>query len=299
MRETGQQSGAGPLRATALDGRAERSILGAMLRPVTRLGAVLAIGCGGGVEPDAAPPSAPREIGLVEMTLGGDVVVARAVFARVRDLDAGAAARLLGLRDDAWTASLVEDACAAADPSDDLDDALAAEAADVDLIEIGPLAVRAGGRAEPLAPQPIVLPFAAGLVYAADLPWLPDSEYTIEGADGRLLGVLPPPETRLAADPVLSARGLAVRWEAADGADRPAQIEIAWVRHGRGRLVRCLAADDGAFDLPPALLEGADGSTGTVAVAIERVRSAEAGGVRVRFASRSAAAAHVTGGKAR
>ncbi|MEK6608023.1 MAG: hypothetical protein AABZ30_10210 [Myxococcota bacterium] len=255
----------------------------------------LALGCGDEVGIASAPAASVRELGFVDLTQTQGGLRTRAVFARFHDMEAADASRLLGLEDDGWAASAVEDSCLSIDPTEALDAALPLDAVSLELLEVGPLAVRVASERTLLTAQPLVLPFAAGVVYEGETRWLPEEEYVLEVDQVGRFAMQAPPDARMETPPTLvPGRDLLVRWEPSERRDLLFWVEVGWVRHGRSRLVRCATADDGAFAVPGALLLDAAESRVAPTAAIVRVKHAETPeGWRVRFASRGSAAIEV------
>lgn len=256
--------------------------------------------CGGPEMPDASAEASPgQDVGFVEILATDGLVNARAVFARFREMDSTTAESLLGLDSAGWPASLATDTCQdQAFEAQERSDLMSA-AAEIELLEVGDVGIHAAGANTALEPQPLVLPFAAGVIYSAELPWAPSEGHRLT-IDGWQLGVESPEPVEFAGElapaatarPELSrGRDLIVRWVPGEPTtSNVVGIEISWIRMGRTHAVHCRAADDGVFAIPAAWLEGADRAATSPTLRIERVRHAERDGIRLRFASIAARA---------
>lgn len=183
------------------------------------------------------------------------------------------AARLLGTEDLLEPEEL--DSCEAPTPvlrDEALSDPL--EGADIELVDVGVIDVRAGDRSLALEPQsfPGLMSLLQGAIYgttdADGVAWQNGADWTFgsKGASGIgpfEVSTEAPDELvvlRIAADdpairtPVVErALDLPVRWEAG-ARDDVVRIEIGWTQLGTEMRLRCAASDDGAFSVPASLL---------------------------------------------
>lgn len=267
------------------------------MRPATLLALVVAVpiaactagGDGGDAAIDARVAALSGSIALVRIDREVDAsdaamtdgrAVLGAVFARYRAMDGRQVLTLLG----EGRAAARLDACATPER---LTEAAADPYADVELLDVGALAVEVSSTRADLSPRtfPDLGSLLSGAFYANDVelaPTLADSdEYRIQASGSLDVGAFeivlvgPPGPEGVRADGAVAEGAVLVRgsdldlaWDAGDPRDR---IEIDVL--GGGRVVECVARDDGAFRIGGAWLErlGADASAKLV---LRRVRLA-------------------------
>jgi hypothetical protein len=215
---------------------------------------------------------------------------AQAHFARFRPAGAARVPTLLGIAH-AADEELPLGGCRVADPTVELDSALAARApVHVTLLDAGRLEVRGAPLVATHVPE--LVPFVSGIVYGA-----PDEArgapalqlghpYTVSGAGtdevGPLSGAVTAPRAwpTIAVAPTLR-RGadLEVRWAtepASPGQATPATealVEVRWAAPTGSRAVHCRTVDDGLHVIPQALL-GSLRAGATAQIAVSRVARA-------------------------
>jgi hypothetical protein len=168
------------------------------------------------------------------------------------------------------------DSCESATPMLPADEAFAdpLEGADIELVDVGVIDVRAGDRSLALEPQsfPGLMSLMQGAIYGTTdgegTAWEGGADWTFGAKGGSGVGSFEvsteaPDELvvlRIGSDdptvstPVVErALDLPVRWEAGQH-DDTIRIEIVWTQLGTEMHLRCAAVDDGAFAVSAALL---------------------------------------------
>jgi hypothetical protein len=250
------------------------------------------------VDDESASGQAAR-FGLISVTYGhvwaetgqNMLLSTGAQFVRYSAMNRDQVARLLALPLDPDRDLPPPDRCKLYDLSVDLAAAPAAEGEDqgsVELLEAGDLEVQTVGRAVTLAPKhfPGLLPFISGVVYGEAEATLVETVGKVRAsttggeAVGPFAAQLSSPELprliqigtggpgqglALARD-----RDLPLRWQVSpDPAGDVVYVELRFGRGGRDLAVRCQPRDDGAFEIPQAMLSDV---SGRVTVELARLR---------------------------
>lgn len=243
---------------------------------VTILGALLALAGCTSVEPAPAMSALSGSVGVLHVersraeSADSGRTVLRAAFARYQGIDGDSVARLLGTGSSAPLG-----ACALVDPSD----ALGAEEADVELLDVGALHVAVAGTEARLSPRtfPDLASVLAGVFYAGDaalaMPEPEVDEYRFLAEGGVEVGafeVIVPAPADPSAVQLVGADGtfagldgrltevtregaLTLQWDGEDPRDL-VEIEIT----SAAQTLACQARDEGSFRIPAedlALLE--------------------------------------------
>ena len=225
------------------------------MRVLLLTAAVLA-GCTGG-DPAAEAVAALGSVGVlhVDRVAGAGQTALSAGFARYRGLEAPA---VLGLLGSASPAELESCAFVVAD------EALGADRAEVELLDVGTIQVRVAGSEARLSPRPFpdLASVVAGVFYAGDAslgaPVADADEYVFQAAGSLEVpafdAIVPAP-----ADPTdLQLDGVSI--DALSSLDRTRTADLTWAAgdprdvveielRSHGEVLSCAAADDGGFRL--------------------------------------------------
>jgi hypothetical protein len=240
--------------------------------------------CSGGDAVPEAGPQAHGSFALIHVERGrfdGELlgnryehfeVIGR--IARFAGIDRERVASILGIGDLDEPIDL--DACEAP-AALSMDDDLALEEmgrAAIELVDVGPIEMHAGGQIRELEPQsfPGLLNVLSGAVYGTDerdgTDWNPGQDYAFLARGGSEVGAFEaigsaPDELNVVKiggdDPTLVVptvdRGLdlPVRWEPGDSHDT-VRIDLTWDQLGTNMGMSCTALDDGSFSVPASML---------------------------------------------
>jgi hypothetical protein len=260
-----------------------------MFRPLGFAGvlalAIFGLACSG--EPPADELDAPAEssYGLVSISFERDagtaaaeglVLKTRAHFVRYTAMDAENVARLLALPLDPDRDLPGQDTCKVYDLTLDLDqDAFGENARHVELLDSGELRIQAASATSPMSltlkPSHFagLLPFMSGMVYAeaqsaADGERLGPVAVAADGGEavGAFVAQVASPQVprldRIGGRAVTTApvpRGsLELRWQPTSDPADVTFVELPYLKGERELVLRCQSRDNGAFEIPAALV---------------------------------------------